>query len=58
MLSQQLTQESDGSGKLVITAADQVAFAELASLQAELSTRSNMTTNGPIMVLPPVTPAE
>lgn len=56
MLSQQITQNADGSGKLLVTAADTQAFIELVSLQAELSTRPDIETNGPIVVLPPVEP--
>lgn len=53
MLSQQITQNADGSGKLEITCPDQLSFPELVSLANELSTRPGITTNGPITVLPP-----
>jgi len=56
MLEQQITMNADGSGKLVITAADQASFIQLNSLCGELSTRNYMITNGPITVLPPADP--
>lgn len=56
MLDQQITQNADGSGKLVITAPDQRSFPELVSLANELSIRPGITTEGTITVLPPADP--
>ena len=53
MISQQITQNADGSGKLEITCADQLSFPELVSLANELSIRPGIVTNGTITVLPP-----